>query len=86
MEETMALMNLKGKTAAKAGLAGGILTTASLALTWISISFSQAAATVSADANGFWGEVDVRFTSMKAGGISLTSMPGIVEPGGQARR
>ncbi len=48
----MALMNLKGKTAAKAGLAGGILTTASLALTWISISFSQAAATVSADASG----------------------------------
>ncbi|MCK5737699.1 Ig-like domain-containing protein, partial [bacterium] len=41
-------------------------------------------ATVTADANGFWGEVPVRFTSLKAGGVSITAMPGQVVPGGQA--
>lgn len=41
-------------------------------------------ATVTANANGFLDEVDVRFTSLKAGGVSLTAMPGIVKPGGQA--
>ncbi|RJP47003.1 MAG: hypothetical protein C4548_01640, partial [Desulfobacteraceae bacterium] len=41
-------------------------------------------ATVTADANGFWGKVDVRFTSLKAGGVTLTAMPAIVAPGGQA--
>lgn len=41
-------------------------------------------ATVTADANGFWGTADVRFTSLKAGGVSLTTMPRVVKPGGQA--
>ncbi len=41
-------------------------------------------ATVTANANGFWGEVDVRFTSLAAGGVSLTAMPDKVAPGGQA--
>ncbi len=41
-------------------------------------------AMVTADANGFWGEVDVRFTSLKAGGVSLTTMPREVAAGGTA--
>ena len=41
-------------------------------------------ATVKADANGFWGQVDVLFTTGRAAGLHLTAMPNIVEPGGQS--
>jgi len=41
-------------------------------------------ATVTANANGFWGKADVRFTSLKANGVSLIAMPQTVQPGKQA--
>ncbi|MFZ2808810.1 MAG: invasin domain 3-containing protein, partial [Desulfosalsimonadaceae bacterium] len=41
-------------------------------------------ATVTADANGFKGQVKVLLTSGKAGGVSLTALPSTVLPGGQS--
>lgn len=43
---------MKGRTAAKVGLVGGILATVSVALTWMSISLSRYTASESASASG----------------------------------